>query len=75
MQELKAIDEADAKASVSRSFGSRVEKILQCIKQFVGTVGIFIQYSPEISSLVVGGLNCVLLVCSKTQPKDDRSSY
>ena len=40
----------------------KVQKVLQCMKQFMGSIGIFIQHSPEISSLVVGGLNCILTV-------------
>ena len=42
----------------------KVQKVLQCVKQFLGSVAICIQHSPEISSLVVGGLNCILTVCT-----------
>ena len=40
----------------------KVQKVLQCVKKFLGSVAICIQHSPEISSLVVGGLNCALTV-------------
>ena len=40
----------------------KVQKVLQCVKQFLESVRICIQHSPEISSLVVGGLNCILTV-------------
>ena len=40
----------------------KVQKVLECVKLFLGSVVICIQQNPEISSLVVGGLNCVLTV-------------
>ena len=40
----------------------KVQKVLQCVKQFLESVKICIQHSPEISSLVVGGLHCILTV-------------
>ena len=40
----------------------KVQKVLQCVKQFLGSITICIQHSPEVSSLVLGGLNCVLTV-------------
>lgn len=40
----------------------RVQKVLQCVKLFLVSVAICIQQNPEISSLVVGGLNCILTV-------------
>lgn len=40
----------------------KVQKVLQCLKQFMGSIAICIQHSPQISSLVVGGLNCILSV-------------
>lgn len=40
----------------------KVQKVLQCVKQFLGSIAICIQHHPEISSLVVGGLNCILTV-------------
>lgn len=58
LQEMQNND----KSLVSSSTTARVEKVLQCVKHFMASVGIFIQQSPEISSLVVGGVNCVLTV-------------
>ena len=45
----------------------RVRKVLKCVSHFMGSIGIFIQSNPEISSLVVGGVNCILTVstCSR----------
>ena len=53
------------KSRISRSHTplmQKVQKVLQCVQQFLGSVAICIQHSPEISSLVVGGLNFVLTV-------------
>ena len=47
---------------ISSSHISRVEKVLQCVKSFMGSLSICIQHNPEISSLVVGGVNCILTV-------------
>ena len=52
----------NGKFLVSESLTSRVEKVLQCLKRFMGSLTIFIGHSPEISSLVVGGVNCILVV-------------
>ena len=41
-----------------------VEKLLQFFENFMGSLAIFFQQSPEISSLVVGGVNCILTVGS-----------
>lgn len=40
----------------------KVQKVLECLQQFLAPVAICIQQSPHISSLVVGGFNCVLIV-------------
>ena len=50
------------KSLISSSHISRVEKVLQCVKGFMGSLSICIQHNPEISSLVVGGVNCILTV-------------
>ena len=50
------------KPRTSTSHMQKVQKVLQCVKQFLVSTAICIQHSPEISSLVVGGLNCVLTV-------------
>ena len=54
--------QGNGKSLISSSLTTRVEKVLQCVKGFMGSLVIFIQQSPEISSLVVGGVNCVLMV-------------
>lgn len=54
--------QGNGESLVSSSLTTRVEKVLQCVKHFMGSLGIFIQQSPEISSLVVGGVNCILTV-------------
>lgn len=57
--------QSNSKSLVSSSITDRVSKVLQCVKGFMGILSIFIQQSPEISSLgglVVGGVNCILKV-------------
>ena len=54
-----------AKSRVSSSHNTRVQKVqkvLQCVQRFLGSIAICIQHSPEISSLVVGGVHCILMV-------------
>ena len=51
-----------SKSPISSTLTARVERVLQCVKHFMGSLTIFIQQSPEISSLVVGGVNCILTV-------------
>ena len=55
--------QCNQKTLISSSLTSRVEKVLQCVKNFMGSISGFLQSNPEISSLVVGGLNCILTVC------------
>ena len=52
----------DSKVHISSSISDRVKKVLQCLRHFMGSVAICIQHSPEISSLVIGGVNCILTV-------------
>ena len=40
----------------------KVQKVLQSVKQFLVSISICIQHNPEVSSLVVGGLHCILMV-------------
>lgn len=61
MERLQKVQE-NGKTLVSSSLTSRVEKVLQCLKSFMGSLAIFIGHSPMISSLVVGGVNCILMV-------------
>lgn len=44
----------------------KAQKVLQCVKQFLAPIAICIQHHPEVSSLIVGGLNCVLTVSTAT---------
>ena len=48
------------KPLVSSSLTSRVEKVLQCVENFMNSLGILTQDSL----LVVGGVNCVFTVCT-----------
>ena len=54
--------QCNRKRLISSSLVDRVGKVLECVKHFMGSLGIFIQHNPEISALVVGGVNCVLMV-------------
>ena len=54
--------QCSSKSRISSSLITRVERVLQCIKHFMSSLKTFIQHSPEISSLVVGGVNCILTV-------------
>lgn len=62
MQKIKLLNEAGGKTRISSSLSDRVQKVLGFIRQFMTSLSICIQHSPEISSLVVGGVNCVLSV-------------
>lgn len=59
MEELKKTQHGTA--GISKSL-IRVQKVLECMNRFMGPLVIFIQHSPQISSLVVGGLKCILMV-------------
>ena len=61
IERLKEI-QCNEQSPISSSHLVRVEKVLQSVKQFMCSLAIFIQHSPEISSLVVGGVNCILMV-------------
>ena len=61
MDHLQEI-QRNGKSVISSSLTCRVEKVLQGVKSFMGSLAIFIQQHPEISSLVVGGVSCVLTV-------------
>lgn len=54
--------QSNKKPRIPSSFTTRVENVLQCVRCFMSSLAIFIQQSPEISSLVVGGVNCILTV-------------
>lgn len=61
MDRLQEI-QRNGESPIPSSLTSRVEKVLQGVKFFMSSLGIFIQQNPDISSLVVGGVNCVLTV-------------
>ena len=63
------LDEKHAQKSRARKLADRTQKILQAIDQFMGATSICIQHSPEISSLVVGGLRCILDVCIRLRAR------
>lgn len=52
----------DKTPRISSSLTLRVKNVLQCVKHFMGSITIFIQADPAISSLVIGGVNCILMV-------------
>lgn len=62
MQKMKEMDDTHSQSSLSRSFGARIQDVLACMQHFIGSVTICIQCSPEITSLIIGGVNCILLV-------------
>lgn len=54
------MNSSDSKIRLSSSLTERTQRVLNCINHFLGSISIMIQQSPEISSLVVGGVNCIL---------------
>ena len=52
----------DDSSPISSSLTSRVQKVVQCVKHFMSSLGIMIQHNPEITALVVGGVNCIMMV-------------
>lgn len=52
----------DKTPRISSSLTLRVKNVLQCVKHFMESIKIFIQADPAISSLVIGGVNCILMV-------------
>lgn len=63
MEKLEELQRATTHKSSSHTTRmQKVQKVLQCLKRFVGSIAICIQHHPEISSLVVGGFNCILTV-------------
>lgn len=50
------------RSPITNTHMTRVEKVLQHIKKFMSSLTIIIQHHPEISSLVLGGFNCILMV-------------
>lgn len=62
MLKINEMNRSPGKIPLNSTLAGRVQKILGCVRQFMSSISIFIQHSPEISSLVVGGVNCVLKV-------------
>ena len=54
--------QCNGKSLISSTLTSRVEKVVRCVKGFMGSLGIFIPHGPDISLLVIGGVNCILMV-------------
>ena len=52
--------QSNGKSLITNSLTTRVEKVLQCVKSFMGSLSIV---HSEISALVIGGANCILMVC------------
>lgn len=61
MSKIQELDEANTQNNLARTFGARIENTLQVMKRFTACVAPCVQSLPE-GSLVVGGLNCVLVV-------------
>ena len=61
IEHLKTM-QLNRKRLISDSLTSRVANVLQCIRTFMSSLTIFIGHHPEMSSLVVGGVNCILVV-------------
>lgn len=49
----------NGKSLIASSLTTRVEKVLECVKSFMGSLPIL---HSKISALVVGGANCILMV-------------
>lgn len=61
MHKISAMDAKYGQSSFSRDFGTRIERLLHTVKNFVAIVGPCVQSIP-LASIVVGGLNAVLSV-------------
>lgn len=63
MQKLGELKQGESRISRSHiNHMQKAQKVLRDVKQFVESVAVGIQLGPQIYSLVVGGLNCVLTV-------------
>lgn len=51
--------QSNGKSLITSSLTTRVEKVIQCVKSFTGSLTIL---HSEISALVVGGAHCILMV-------------
>lgn len=63
MNKLGEFQQGKSRISSSHAtLTQKVQKVLRCVGRFLTSITIGIQNHPEISSLVVGGLHCVLTV-------------
>ena len=60
LSEVAAIDEADKHNSVRRRHADRILKFLDFLDRFMGLAAIGVQKSPEISSMIIGGVRIVI---------------
>lgn len=62
---IKQVQDLDVKhhqTSLSRAVGPRVQKVMVGMDMYMGVIGALISYSPDVSGLVVAGLQCVIKV-------------
>lgn len=57
---VKAYDQAHSRGSASRKCAEKVDKSLRILYQFLASIAIAIQSSPDVSSLIVGGLRFIV---------------
>ena len=71
IEKLEELQQGKSRTSSSHTtLMHKVQRVLPCFKQFMTSFAICIQHHPEISSLVVGGFNCVLTVRTCLLPPD-----
>lgn len=62
MRKIQLLNKVGSKLRLESGLSDRVQKVLDFVRQFTNLIQTFVRYSPEISSLAVGGVNCVLSV-------------
>lgn len=60
LKQVQTFDEAHRQESRFRECAPRVEGVLKILDRYLGPLAIFIGHSPEISSLVVGGVKLIV---------------
>lgn len=60
MSKVKGFDDVYNQSSTSRRCARTLTRVFQVMNQFMSGVAIGIQASPEISSLVIGGVRLVI---------------
>lgn len=63
MDGIREFDAIHSKPSRTRRCAERVEKFLTILKGYVKGLTPLIQQAPEISSVVIGGVNLIIDVC------------